>query len=57
VRVISWLLPTTYGTLLLRISPCVERPELGATGGLIAIGLVLMLLSWRLMRRLIASSQ
>jgi len=58
VRVISWLLPTTYGTLLLRdIALRGIDPNWGLLGGLIAIGLVLMLISWRLMRRLISSSQ
>jgi ABC-2 type transport system permease protein len=58
VRVISWLLPTTYGTLLLRgIALSGSDPNWLLLGGLIAIGLVLMFISWRLMRRLIASSQ
>ena len=58
VRVISWLLPTTYGTLLLRdIALRGIDPNWVLLGGLIAIGLVLMLISWRLMRRLIASPQ
>lgn len=58
VRVISWLLPTTYGTLLLRdIALRGAAPNWALLGGLIAIGVVLMLLSWRLMRRLISSSQ
>jgi ABC-2 type transport system permease protein len=58
VRVISWLLPTTYGTLLLRdIALRGIAPNWALLGGLIAIGLVLLLISWQLMRRLIASSQ
>ena len=58
VRVISWMLPTTYGTLLLRdIALRGAAPNWALLGGLVAIGLVLMLLSWRLMRRLISSSQ
>ncbi len=58
VRVVSWLLPTTYGTLLLRdIALRGIAPNWALLGGLIAIGLVLMLLSWRLMRRLISSSK
>jgi ABC-2 type transport system permease protein len=58
VRVISWLLPTTYGTLLLRdIALRGIDPNWALLGGLVAIGLALMLISWRLMRRLIASSQ
>jgi ABC-2 type transport system permease protein len=58
VRVISWLLPTTYGTLLLRdIGLRGIDPNWMLLGGLTAIGLILMLISWLLMRRLIASSQ
>ena len=58
VRVISWLLPTTYGTLLLRdIALNGAAPNWGLLGGLIALGLGLMFISWRLMRRLIVSSQ
>ena len=58
VRVISWLLPTTYGTILLRdIALRGIDPNWALVGGLVAIGLVLMLISWRLMRRLIATSQ
>jgi len=58
VRVISWLLPTTYGTLLLRdIALRGTDPNWLLLGSLAAIGLVLMLVSWGLMRRLISSSQ
>jgi len=58
VRVISWSLPTTYGTLLLRdIALRGVDPNWALLGGLTAIGLVLMFISWRLMRRLITSSQ
>jgi ABC-2 type transport system permease protein len=58
VRVISWLLPTTYGTLLLRdIALRGAEPNWGLLGALIALGLALMLLSWRLMRRLITTSE
>ena len=58
VRVISWLLPTTYGTLLLRdIGLRGIDPNWMLLGGLTAIGLILMLISWLLMRRLIAWSQ
>jgi ABC-type polysaccharide/polyol phosphate export permease len=58
VRVISWLLPTTYGTLLLRdIALRGTDPNWMLLGGLVAFGLVLMLVSWGLMRRLIASLQ
>ena len=58
VRIISWLLPTTYGTLLLRdIALRGVDPNWMLLGGLIVIGLALMFISWRLMRRLITSSQ
>jgi len=58
VRVISWLLPTTYGTLLLRdIVLRGTGPNWMLLGGLIAIGMALMLVSWGLMRRLITSPQ
>jgi ABC-2 type transport system permease protein len=58
VKVISWMLPTTYGTVLLRdIALRGVDPNWWLLGGLIAIGLALMLISWRLMRRLIASPQ
>jgi ABC-2 type transport system permease protein len=57
VRVISWLLPTTYGTLLLRdIALRGIEPNWALLAALLGLGLFLMLLSWRLMRRLIASS-
>ncbi len=56
VRVISWMLPTTYGTLLLRdIALRGIDPNWSLLAGLFAIGLVLMLISWWLMRRLIAA--
>jgi ABC-2 type transport system permease protein len=58
VRIISWLLPTTYGTLLLRdIALRGINPDWALLGGLIAFGVALMLVSWGLMRRLIASPQ
>jgi ABC-2 type transport system permease protein len=58
VRVISWLLPTTYGTLLLRdIALRGIVPNWQLLGGLFAFGVIMMLISWRLMRRLIVSSQ
>lgn len=58
VRVISWLLPTTYGTLLLRdIALRGIDPNWALVGGLIAFGLFLLLVSWQLMRRLITSPQ
>ncbi len=58
VKIISWLLPTTYGTVLLRdIALRGIDPDWAQLGGLFAIGLFLMLLSWRLMRHLIAISR
>ncbi|MEP7133894.1 MAG: ABC transporter permease [Chloroflexota bacterium] len=58
VRVISWMLPTTYGTLLLRdIALRGVDPNWALLGGLTAIGFFLMLVSWRLMQRLITSPQ
>jgi ABC-2 type transport system permease protein len=58
VRVISWLLPTTYGTIMLRdIALRGTVPDWVLLGGLISFGVVLMLISWGLMRRLIVSSQ
>ena len=58
VRAISWALPTTYGTLLLRdIALRGVEPNWAQLGGLIVIGLVMMFISWRLMRRLITLSQ
>ena len=57
VRVISWMLPTTYGTLMLRdIALRGLDPNWMLLGGLAAMGAVLMFVSWRLMRRLISSS-
>ncbi|MDR3575165.1 MAG: ABC transporter permease [Anaerolineaceae bacterium] len=58
VKIISYLLPTTYGTLLLRdIALRGIGPNWLLLGGLIGIGFVLMVISWLLMRRLIASPQ
>lgn len=58
VRVISWALPTTYGTLLLRdIALRGLAPNWYLLGALFAIGMVLMVISWLLMRRLIVSSK
>ncbi len=58
VRVISWMLPTTYGTLLLReIALRGVDPTWTLLGGLTAIGFFLMFISWRLMHRLITSPQ
>jgi ABC-2 type transport system permease protein len=58
VRVLSWMLPTTYGTFLLRdIALRGNDPNWLQLGGLIAMGLLLMVVSWLLMRRLITSPQ
>jgi ABC-2 type transport system permease protein len=58
VRVISWMLPNTYGTFLLRdIALRGIAPDWTLLGGLVAIGLFLMLVSWRLMKRLITTAQ
>ncbi len=58
VRIISWMLPTTYGTIMLRdIALRGIDPNWAQLGVLFAIGLFLMLVSWRLMRHLIASSR
>lgn len=58
VRVISWMLPNTYGTLLLRdIALRGVDPDWILLGGLAAIGVLLMLLSWGLMNRLIKVMQ
>jgi ABC-2 type transport system permease protein len=56
VKVISWLLPTTYGTAMLRdITLRGNPPSWLLLGGLVAIGLALMLISWMLLRRYISS--
>jgi ABC-2 type transport system permease protein len=56
VKIVSWLLPATYGTFLLRnIALNGSGPAWTVLGGLFAFGLVLMLISWWLMRRLISS--
>jgi ABC-2 type transport system permease protein len=58
VRVISWMLPTTYGTQLLRdIALRGIAPDWTLLAVLLGIGVVLMFISWRLLRRLIKSSQ
>jgi hypothetical protein len=58
VRVISWLLLTTFGMLLLRdIALRGIDPNPVFLGCLIAIGSTLMFISWQLMRRLVATSQ
>ncbi len=58
VRVISWMLPTTYGTTLLReISLKGNQVDWLLLGGLIAIGLVLMVISWLLLSRLTSANR
>ena len=58
VKGISWLLPTTYGALLLRdITLNGIAPNWLLLVGLIGIGVVFMVISWLLMRRLISSGQ
>jgi ABC-2 type transport system permease protein len=58
VKVISWLLPTTYGAILLRdITLNGDTPNWLLLGGLVGIGLVFMTISWLLMRRLTSSGQ
>ena len=57
VRVVSWSLPTTYGIIMLRdiaLRGFLVDPML--IGGLIAIGVVLFIISWFLLRRLISHS-
>jgi ABC-2 type transport system permease protein len=57
VRTISWLLPTTYGSILLRnIQLRGAGPDLILLGGLLAIGVVMTILAWLLMRRVMAST-
>lgn len=58
VRVVSWLLPATYGSILLRdISLRGRGIDLLLLAGLLAIGLVLAIISWILMRRFISSAR
>ncbi len=58
VRVISWMLPATYGSVLLRdIMLRGNPPNLLLLGGLAGIGAGLFLLAWLLLRRLISSAQ
>lgn len=58
VKAISWLLPTTYAGLMLRgITLRGVAPDWFQLGGLIAMGVVLMFISWLLMRRFISSNQ
>lgn len=58
VQSIAWLIPTTYGTLLLRdIALRGLTPNWMLLGILAGAGLVLMLIAWRLMHRLISAPQ
>jgi len=58
VRIISWMLPATYGSILLReISLLGAGIDLLLLAGLLAIGLVMSILAWLLMRRFISSSR
>jgi ABC-2 type transport system permease protein len=56
VKVLSWSLPTTYGIVMIRdIFLLGQPPDVFMIMGLFGIGLVLMLISWLLLRREIAS--
>ncbi len=56
VRIVSWLLPATYGTVLLQdIMLRGNNLNLTLIGGLAAIGVVMFLVSWLLMRRKMAT--
>jgi ABC-2 type transport system permease protein len=58
VRVVSWVLPTTYGIIFLRdIFLRGLLPNFLMLGGLALIGLFLYGIAWVLLRRLISSSQ
>jgi ABC-2 type transport system permease protein len=58
VKVISWLLPTTYSTILLRdITLRGASPDWLLLSGLVGIGIFLMIISWLLMRRLTSSGK
>ncbi len=58
VRVISWLLPATYGTTLLRdIALRGAAPNMLYLGGLVAIGLALFILAWLMLRRAISRAE
>jgi ABC-2 type transport system permease protein len=57
VRVVSWMLPTTYGIILLRdIILRGLAPDLTLLIGLVGIGIGLLIISWLLLRRLISRS-
>jgi ABC-2 type transport system permease protein len=58
VRVVSWMLPATYGSILLRdLMLRGSPPGQVLLGGLAAIGVGLFILAWLLLRRLISGSQ
>jgi ABC-2 type transport system permease protein len=58
VKIVSWMLPATYGTFLLRdIALNGSGPTWSVLGGLFAIGLALVLIAWGLMHRLISPSR
>jgi ABC-2 type transport system permease protein len=57
VRVVSWLVPTTYGIILLRdIMLRGLAPDILMLQGLAGIGIFLTLIAWLAMRRLISRS-
>jgi ABC-2 type transport system permease protein len=57
VRVLSWSLPTTYGIIMLRnIFLRGDVPDLTLLGELVAIGVVMCVIAWLLLRRLITTS-
>jgi ABC-2 type transport system permease protein len=56
VRALSWALPTTYGIVMLRdIFLRGLAPDPVKLGGLFAIGLLLMSISWLMLRRMISN--
>jgi ABC-2 type transport system permease protein len=58
VRIVSWLLPTTYGIILLRdVMLLGVAPDLILLAGLAGIGLVLLFFAWITLRRLISRSR
>ncbi len=58
VQVISWALPTTYGSILLRdIALRGLQPNYFLLAGLLAIGIALLILAWYLLGKLIARAQ
>jgi ABC-2 type transport system permease protein len=58
VRIISWLLPTTYGSILLRNITLRGLPiDITLIAGLLVMGIILFILVWLMMRKLINSGQ